>query len=197
MEKLTLLETLQIVLNIIFSSDLLLFIVGFMLLAIGTFLINKRTSNKKIYILIILSWFLFTASIVSLIAPKLFQIIEVVTQELLKQYYFPNLAVLFFMFIVTYIIGISSFFKFKRAKVISIINQIFFAIMNILFSCLMYHAIEKNLDLTLGMFLYKDKQTLAILEMITFIFSIWFGFNLICLLAKYIANKITGEKELR
>ena len=98
MEQLTLLETLQLVFNQIFTTHLLLFVLGFLVLVVGTFFLNRYKKNRTITILIIASWILFVASIIVMAAPILIKIIEIATQELLKQFYFPNMFVLLMVF---------------------------------------------------------------------------------------------------
>lgn len=197
MERLTLIERLVIVLNGIFSSHLLLYIVGFMILGIGTFLISRKIQNKKINILIICSWILFVSALIAMAFPVLAAITIKTFQQLLTQYYFPSIATLFFILILTYIVGVSSFFKMKHHKVVATINQVFFGFMNILYSLLIYYIIEKNIKFDLGIILYKEEQLLAILETITFVFAIWMLINIIYSIASWLTKKIVGnEKKL-
>ena len=132
MEQLTLLETLQLVFNQIFTTHLLLFVLGFLVLVVGTFFLNRYKKNRTITILIIASWILFVASIIVMAAPILIKIIEIATQELLKQFYFPNMFVLLMVFLISYVIGIYSFISIKKHRITARINQIIFAFMNLL-----------------------------------------------------------------
>jgi len=121
MERLTITKKIQIILNSIFASDLLLVIVGFMILALGTFFINKKIKNRLINILLLGSLVFYIAAMIALIAPKVFQVIEVATQEILKQYYFPNMVILIMMYIISFAIGITAILKIKKEFVIIIL----------------------------------------------------------------------------
>ena len=195
MEQLTLLETLQLVFNQIFTTHLLLFVLGFLVLVVGTFFLNRYKKNRMITILIIASWILFVASIIVMAAPILIKIIEIATQELLKQFYFPNMFVLLMVFLISYVIGIYSFISIKKHRITARINQIIFAFMNLLYVVLVYYVTEHNIDITAGALLYQDKELLAILELIMLIFSLWLLYNLLAKLKVWLNKIISNQLE--
>ena len=195
MEQLTLLETLQLVFNQIFTTHLLLFVLGFLVLVVGTFFLNRYKKNRTITILIIASWILFVASIIVMAAPILIKIIEIATQELLKQFYFPNMFVLLMVFLISYVIGIYSFISIKKHRITARINQIIFAFMNLLYVVLVYYVTEHNIDITAGALLYQDKELLAILELIMLIFSLWLLYNLLAKLTVWLNKIISNQPE--
>ncbi len=195
MEQLTLLETLQLVFNQIFTTHLLLFVLGFLVLVVGTFFLNRYKKNRTITILIIASWILFVASIIVMAAPILIKIIEIATQELLKQFYFPNMFVLLMVFLISYVIGIYSFISIKKHRITARINQIIFAFMNLLYVVLVYYVTEHNIDITAGALLYQDKELLAILELIMLIFSLWLLYNLLAKLTVWLNKIISNQLE--
>ena len=195
MEQLTLLETLQLVINQIFTTHLLLFVLGFLVLVVGTFFLNRYKKNRTITILIIASWILFVASIIVMAAPILIKIIEIATQELLKQFYFPNMFVLLMVFLISYVIGIYSFISIKKHRITARINQIIFAFMNLLYVVLVYYVTEHNIDITAGALLYQDKELLAILELIMLIFSLWLLYNLLAKLTVWLNKIISNQLE--
>ena len=195
MEQLTLLETLQLVFNQIFTTHLLLFVLGFLVLVVGTFFLNRYKKNRTITILIIASWILFVASIIVMAAPILIKIIEIATQELLKQFYFPNMFVLLMVFLISYVIGIYSFISIKKHRITARINQIIFAFMNLLDVVLVYYVTEHNIDITAGALLYQDKELLAILELIMLIFSLWLLYNLLAKLTVWLNKIISNQLE--
>ena len=195
MEQLTLLETLQLVFNQIFTTHLLLFVLGFLVLVVGTFFLNRYKKNRTITILIIASWILFIASIIVMAAPILIKIIEIATQELLKQFYFPNMFVLLMVFLISYVIGIYSFISIKKHRITARINQIIFAFMNLLDVVLVYYVTEHNIDITAGALLYQDKELLAILELIMLIFSLWLLYNLLAKLTVWLNKIISNQLE--
>lgn len=195
MEQLTLLETLQLVFNQIFTTHLLLFVLGFLVLVVGTFFLNRYKKNRTITILIIASWILFVASIIVMAAPILIKIIEIATQELLKQFYFPNMFVLLMVFLISYVIGIYSFISIKKHRITARINQIIFAFMNLLYVVLVYYVTEHNIDITAGALLYQDQELLAILELIMLIFSLWLLYNLLAKLTVWLNKIISNQLE--
>ncbi len=195
MEQLTLLETLQLVFNQIFTTHLLLFVLGFLVLVVGTFFLNRYKKNRAITILIIASWILFVASIIVMAAPILIKIIEIATQELLKQFYFPNMFVLLMVFLISYVIGIYSFISIKKHRITARINQIIFAFMNLLYVVLVYYVTEHNIDITAGALLYQDQELLAILELIMLIFSLWLLYNLLAKLTVWLNKIISNQLE--
>lgn len=195
MEKLTIMEKLQIILNSIFASDLLLVIVGFMILALGTYFINKKVKNKLINILLLGSLVFYIAAMIALIAPKVFQVIEVATQEILKQYYFPNMVILITMYIISFSIGVTAILRRKKEKIFSLINIVCFIIINLLYATLASHVIDTKINITMGMLLYQDEQMLAILQMITLIFMIIITMNILLFFASKIAKKIDSMKQ--
>lgn len=195
MEQLTLLETLQLVFNQIFTTHLLLFVLGFLVLVVGTFFLNRYKKNRTITILIIASWILFIASIIVMAAPILIKIIEIATQELLKQFYFPNMFVLLMVFLISYVIGIYSFISIKKHRITARINQIIFAFMNLLYVVLVYYVTEHNIDITAGALLYQDQELLAILELIMLIFSLWLLYNLLAKLTVWLNKIISNQLE--
>ena len=195
MEQLTLLETLQLVFNQIFTTHLLLFVLGFLVLVVGTFFLNRYKKNRAITILIIASWILFVASIIVMAAPILIKIIEIATQELLKQFYFPNMFVLLMVFLISYVIGIYSFISIKKHRITARINQIIFAFMNLLYVVLVYYVTEHNIDITADALLYQDKELLAILELIMLIFSLWLLYNLLAKLTVWLNKIISNQLE--
>ena len=197
MERLTITEKIQIILNSIFASDLLLVIVGFMILALGTFFINKKIKNRLINILLLGSLVFYIAAMIALIAPKVFQVIEVATQEILKQYYFPNMVILIMMYIISFAIGITAILKIKKEKIFSIINIVCFILINLLYATLAAHVIDQKINITMGMILYQDEQMLAILQIITFVFMITITINILLLCASKIAKKIDSIKQTK
>ena len=195
MEELTIFEIFQNVFSQLFSSYFLINLIGFMVLIIGTYLISRRKRNLVINILIIISWACYMIAMLLIAFPQLAQILSLTMQEILTQFYFPSIATLVIILIVTYWLGITSFLKKEKTLFIGKINKIFFIWLNILFSLLVYQLINKEWDISLGIVLYKEKDLLSILELITFSFALLIFLNVIAKITSFIMKKIE-KKEL-
>ena len=66
--------------------------------------------------------------------------------------------------------------------------------MNLLFGLLIYQFMEKKWDLSAGILLYKEKDLLSILELITFSFVLLLFFNIIAKITSLIMKKIEARK---
>ena len=134
------------------------------------------------------------AAIVWLALPVLSQILSSAVQGILTQLYFPSIATLVIILIITYGIGISSYLKKEKTTLITKINKLFFLFMNLLFGLLIYQFMEKKWDLSAGILLYKEKDLLSILELITFSFVLLLFFNIIAKITSLIMKKIEARK---
>lgn len=194
MDELTIFEIFQNVFSQLFSSSFLIYLVGFLILIAGIYLLTRRKKSKLINILIGLSWVCYMAAIVWLALPVLSQILSSAVQGILTQLYFPSIATLVIILMITYGIGISSYLKKEKTTLITKINKLFFLFMNLLFGLLIYQFMEKKWDLSAGILLYKEKDLLSILELITFSFVLLLFFNIIAKITSLIMKKIEARK---
>ena len=193
MNQLTLIEKVQVLFKLLFSSPIIIGIFAFsMILMIVLFFyskINKRIIKyvfSLIYILLI-GFAVFKYGKYFLVG------IDSFLTLFMANIYFPIIPVYVVMMFISFIIMIFTLNSKKKSRVIKIINTVFFTIIQMLFALFIYIVESNDIDLSSNTGLYSNEQTMTLLELGMGIFVIWIIILLVILYLKK-ADKIFKVK---
>lgn len=196
MNQLTILEKIQVLFKLLFSSPIIIGIFVFSLFLMIVLFFNSRLNRKLvkysfigIYVLVIgFAFFKYGSYFLTSIDSFL--------TLFMANIYFPTIPVYVAIMIISFIIMIVTLSSNKRSKVIKIINTVFFTVIQMLFAVFIYVIESNKIDVSSNSNLYTNEQTLTLLELGMGLFVIWIVILLIILYFKR-ADKIfkTGKSE--
>ena len=196
MNQLTILEKIQVLFKLLFSSPIIIGIFVFSLFLMIVLFFNSRLNRKLvkysfigIYVLVIgFAFFKYGSYFLTSIDSFL--------TLFMANIYFPTIPVYVAIMIISFIIMIVTLSSNKRSKVVKIINTVFFTVIQMLFAVFIYVIESNKIDVSSNSNLYTNELTLTLLELGMGLFVIWIIILLIILYFKR-ADKIfkTGKKD--
>lgn len=191
MIRLSLIERLETILNIIKNSNETKYIIPIIivsaLLLIGICLIKKRfVKYISVFLYIIglgvLGYFYYE---------PLLNILDYLVENIVNNILFPNLAVYGFILLVINIIMIRSILSNKVKKLTKCFNIICFSIMQLSLFFIVKLIIENEIDVYEKLNLYTNQSLLVLIEFSMAIFVIW----MVLLMISKLINKIISVVE--
>lgn len=157
------------------------------LLILVAMLFIKKIKNKKVYILMLISYItLFAITIISNFK-ALSKVFDSISTNLFTNIYFPSIYTYLFVLLVINIITITSLLNKKLEKSYKITNTTCFLIINFILALILDNVAKNNIDLFSKKSLFGNASLLVLLETSINIFIIW----LIAITVIYLTNKIT------
>lgn len=173
MNDFSLIEKINILMELISSSSLFLFLsmIGISLLI---FFIVCIIRNKKINKWIFIIAFSFIGLIIFVnYSSIIIKILDLIVDSAFKALYFPNLTIYATVLIISNICLIISLLNKKETKVRKIINLICSSILDILFIFIISIVSTYNIDIYEEINLYTNSTLLVLLELSTGMFTSW------------------------
>ena len=177
MSKLTFLDKLKVLIDVISSSALLSITVLLLIASLFYIFIttNKKNakSSRRTYIV---GYLIVTVIVIAIYGSSISKLFDYMMNNLFVVIYFPNLAVYFAAIIITNIILLVSIFNFKISKTIKYINTIVYSVIHYLLILIINIITTKKLDVFTQSSVYENKQALALIELSSIIFVTWIIF---------------------
>jgi len=172
MNYMNILEKLQILIDLITSSEVL--VVTIMLLGVALFLyVNGQLNNKKLFIIsLVINVIAFLVLIIPNIEP-LSKIVNNIIDEIFMNIYFPSVEVYLFIITFMFVIMLVSTVNFKMQKSYRVINISSFFVIFYLFLNLIYIILTKNIDIFNAQSIYTNKEAVSLLELSTLVYGVW------------------------
>lgn len=159
-----------------------LFIVIFFI-PVLLFFLQKR-HGKKVFII---SYFLVIFTLLIFFGDIIFKLFDNLMDGLFMFLYFPNFISLFFIILVCSLIALVSLFSKNVNNVSRAINYISFGIIQSLFALILIIVKLHKVNIYKADSLYTDKDVLALMQILTFVFTVQIISNVII----HIINKAT------
>lgn len=160
-----------------------LFVVIFFI-PILLFFLQKR-HGKKVFII---SYFLAIFILLIAFGDVIFKLFDNLVDGLFMLLYFPNFVSLFFIVLVSSLIALVCLFSKNINRISKAINYIAFGIIQSLFALILIVVRVHKVNIYKTNSLYSDKDILALMQLLTFVFVV----ELISILIVFIINKITS-----
>ena len=179
MSKLSLGDKIGVLFEVSKSSYLYLVIVV-LLLVLGFIILstNKRNKKRNKIIYISSSIFIFAFIIISYHS-SLGNIFDYMMNNFFIAVYFPNLAIYLAAIIATNIIVWISIFNFRTSEIIKRLNVTVYIIMNYLLALILNVVNASQLDVFEQSSVYGNKKATALIELSSYIFTLWIIFLII------------------
>lgn len=176
MNKLSFMDKLRILFTVSKNSLWSLFVLGILIiLGILFFKTDKKNEkrNKRIYIIV--------SSLIGVIILITYQssirhIIDYLMNHIFLSILFPNFAIYFLGIIITNIILWISLFHYKVSDKIKRINVVVYIILNYLFLLILNVIDIQKLDFLSEESLYQSEKATALIELSSFVFTLWILF---------------------
>ena len=189
-------EKMQIFMNLITNSQLLMGTIVLIALLILLFL-NKQISKKKLFRAVL---FVNVGSFIILLYlnyEKLINIYNNIIDKIFMNLYFPSIEIYLFILLFMIIVLFVSLFNFKMRKSYKITNIISFFSFFYLFLMLVSIVVNNNINIFDASSVYTNKEAVAILELSTLVYVLWLTVILIIGVSNtiylYILNRRKSE----
>ena len=194
MSELTLLEKIEVLGKLLFSSPAIIGIFAFSLVLMIVLFFNNKLNKKIIKIIFIVIYSgVFGYTIFKYGGYFLTSIDSFITL-FMANIYFPTIPVYVFIMIISFIIMIFTLSTKNKSKIVKIINIVFFTIIQMLFVIFIFIVESTKIDVSSNQNIYTNEQTLTLLELGMGLFVIWIIVLLIILYLKK-ADKIFKSKK--
>lgn len=163
MVQMSILDKLGIFIHVFLTSKLpfLFLILGFIIYYCKK--IRKKVNQKEVFI----TYGIFSIIIFLLYHSQIFSAFDYIVTNFLTGYYFPDLALYFFILFMSHLVFLSIYFRInwtEKMKKLWIIQFIFSETNFLLF---LYLTAKNKLEISNSLSLYQDKNILALLELET------------------------------
>ena len=163
MVQMSILDKLGIFIHVFLTSKLpfLFLILGFIIYYCKK--IRKKVNQKEVFI----TYGIFSIIIILLYHSQIFSAFDYIMTNFLTGYYFPDLALYFFILFMSHLVFLSIYFRInwtEKMKKLWIIQFIFSETNFLLF---LYLTAKNKLEISNSLSLYQDKNILALLELET------------------------------
>ena len=172
MSYMNMIEKLQIFMNLITSSQLLMGTIVLVLLIILLF-INKQISKKKLFIIVLLINIGAFLLLLFKYSDQLIRIYNEIIDKIFMNIYFPSVEVYLFILLFMLITLIVSIVNIKMKKSYKTINIISFFMLFYLFLMITYIVVTNKIDIFNPESIYTNKDVVAILELSTVVYILW------------------------
>lgn len=185
MDYMNIIEKLQIFMNLITNSELLMGTIVLIALSILLFL-NKQINNKKLFRVVLLINIGAFLIMLFLNSEQLITIYNSIIDKIFMNFYFPSVEIYLFILLFMFVVLFVSIFNIKMKKSYKITNIIAFFSFFYLFLMLVNIIVTNNLNIFDINSIYTNKEAVAILELSTLVYVLW----LITLLIISISNTV-------
>ena len=194
MSELTLLDKIEVLGKLLFSSPAIIGIFAFSLVLMIVLFFNNKLNKKiikTIFIVIYLGVFGYTFF---KYGGYFLTSIDSFITLFMANIYFPTIPVYVFIMIISFIIMIFTLSTKNKSKIIKIINIVFFTLIQMLFVIFIFVVESTKIDVSSNQNIYTNEQTLSLLELGMGLFVIWIIILLVILYLKK-ADKIFKSKK--
>lgn len=187
-------EKMEVLVNLIISSDILIIL---MLLIIGVFilrLINKINNKKMAIFIYIIELVIFGITFYEG-RGFLIKTGNELIDNIFLNFYFPSVYIYLFIFIVSLVIFVYTLLNRLISKTYKTITNVYYLIFNFIFILLIGLISKNNIDIFAKESLFTNNNALVLLELSTLLFFIY----LVVTSLVYITNSIimfAGEKKV-
>lgn len=178
MNYMNIIEKLQMFMNLITNSQLLMGTIVLISLVILLF-INKQINKKKLFRVVLLINIGAFLILLFSYTDQLVNIYNEIVNKVFVNIYFPSVEVYLFILLFMFVTLIISICNFKMKKSYKTINIISFFIIFYLFLMITYIVVTNNIDIFNAESIYTNKDAVAILELSTIIYVLWIIVTLI------------------
>ena len=178
MNYMNIIEKLQVFMNLITNSQLLMGTIVLISLVILLF-INKQINKKKLFRVVLLINIGAFLILLFSYTDQLVNIYNEIVNKVFVNIYFPSVEVYLFILLFMFVTLIISICNFKMKKSYKTINIISFFIIFYLFLMITYIVVTNNIDIFNAESIYTNKDAVAILELSTIIYVLWIIVTLI------------------
>lgn len=178
MNYMNIIEKLQMFMNLITNSQLLMGTIVLISLVILLF-INKQINKKKLFRVVLLINIGAFLILLFSYTDQLVNIYNEIINKVFVNIYFPSVEVYLFILLFMFVTLIISICNFKMKKSYKTINIISFFIIFYLFLMITYIVVTNNIDIFNAESIYTNKDAVAILELSTIIYVLWIIVTLI------------------
>lgn len=196
MDYMNIIEKLQIFMNLITNSQLLMGTIVLIALSILLFL-NKQINNKKLFRVVLLINIGAFLIMLFLNSEQLITIYNSIIDKIFMNFYFPSVEIYLFILLFMFVVLFVSIFNIKMKKSYKITNIIAFFSFFYLFLMLVNIIVTNNLNIFDINSIYTNKEAVAILELSTLVYVLWLIILLIISISNtvyaYILNKRKNE----
>lgn len=194
MTYLTILEKLQIFLDMILNSKILLAFIGIIII-LSILNLLKVINNKKYILLLVVSLLISLAVDISINYKSLSVTFDNFMNIFFTNIYFPSIYVYIGILVINLITFITSIFNINMKKSYKIINTIIFILNNIFLIIILNVVAENNIDIFSIESLYTNKNLVGILELNVIVFLLWIATLLVTYTVDITSTAVLYKKE--
>ena len=186
MKYTTIFEKIECLFKLISKSNIYPIFLVVLLFLIGLFF-TKKIKNKKIIVLMIISYLILFIITISNNYKALSKVFDSISTNLFTNIYFPSTYTYLFVLLIVDIVTITSLLNIKVEKIYKIANGLCFFTIKFILVLIMEVVAKNNIDIFSKKSLFGNTHLVILLETSIGIFIIW----LVSLAVIYISNKIT------
>ena len=194
MTYLTILEKLQIFLDMILDSKILLVFIGIIII-LSTLNLLKVINNKKYILLLVASLLISLVVDISINYKSLSVTFDNFMNIFFTNIYFPSIYVYIGILVINLITFIISIFNINMKKGYKIINTIIFILNNIFLIIILNVVAENSIDIFSIESLYTNKNLVGILELNVIVFLLWIASLLVMYTVEITSTAVLYKKE--
>lgn len=188
MLKLTLLEKLKILFDLVLASPFFIFLLIFTILVFIILLDSKNYKRKQVQTYIMGIYILVFVAVIIKHHSSFLSVIDYLVNNVFVIFYFPNIAIYATMIIFINIIMLRSIFS-KKDKVIRTLNMASYSVIMYLMLLIIYTISTENIDVYSELNMYSNQTLLVLIEISNIIFVIWMVLLLINKLLDFLETK--------
>lgn len=186
------LEKLEVIFNLITSSNILI-ILAILLIGIIILKLSNKINNVKMGIMMYLVEFISFVVVCLLKKDFMTNLSTTLIDNIFLNFYFPSIYVYLLIFVFTHIIFIKNLLNKFLSKTYKIISNIYFILFNFIFILLVDVIATNNIDIFTKHSLYTNNSALVLLELSTLLFFLYIVTNTLI----YITNNLIIFVETR
>ncbi len=194
MTYLTILEKLQIFLDMILDSKILLVFIGIIII-LSILNLLKVINNKKYILLLVASLLISLVVDISINYKSLSVTFDNFMNIFFTNIYFPSIYVYIGILVINLITFIISIFNINMKKGYKIINTIIFILNNIFLIIILNVVAENSIDIFSIESLYTNKNLVGILELNVIVFLLWIASLLVMYTVDITSTAVLYKKE--
>lgn len=194
MTYLTILEKLQIFLDMILDSKILLVFIGIIII-LSILNLLKVINNKKYILLLVASLLISLVVDISINYKSLSVTFDNFMNIFFTNIYFPSIYVYIGILVINLITFIISIFNINMKKGYKIINTIIFILNNIFLIIILNVVAENSIDIFSIESLYTNKNLVGILELNVIVFLLWIASLLVTYTVDITSTAVLYKKE--
>lgn len=179
MNDFSLMEKLEILMNIIGSSPLFLFVSMFAIVILIFFLINLKNDKKINKWIFIALWLVLLIVLIIRYNDILIILIDNLFDYIFKFLYFPDFSTYVMVLIISNIFLILSIFNKNTPNSYKILNSISTIILDVILVLVIDIISKNNIQISNNINLYANSNLLVLLELSVAIFVSWLLLNLL------------------